>query len=308
MSKPFNFNDGMCQSYFSMQPSSVKGRWNVATERYRRYLYNKLFSVYKFTIPKYWPLNFFRFWLFYYGSTAVCYTRDHGWIMGPYGITEQDMYYQPFRITMYNHFLSRVADGVIGINSGIIHMMDDYFSLDDMVTDYAETLAMIDKSIKINLMNSNVAVALPAKNAKDASDLKEAYGKATEGNPFVAINKDLLDSDTFKPIFKDLKSNYLVSDLLMDRVNVVNQFLTEIGISNTDYTKRAQMSREEVNRNDQEVRSLCSVILENIKESMERLNRISDLGLGVEFRFKETGGESNEQMPGRDKADAVRDI
>lgn len=290
---PITFKDSMMGDYFNLQPSMVKGRFNIGAARHRRYLWNKLFSVYKFTIPDKWPMNVFRFFLFYYGSLAVVYTKKLGWIMGMYGVSQLGTYYTPQKITVWNHNLPDIATGIIGINAGIIHMMDDYYSLDDLVSDYAEQLADIDKAIHINAMNCNVAVALPAKDKKHAAELRMAYEEATSGQPFIPLNKDLLSTDTFAPLFRDLKANYMINDLLVARRTIVNNFLSDIGIDNANYEKRAQMSPDEITRNSQETKALCEIILENIKDGMDRINRISDLNLGVEFRFK--GGENNAQ-------------
>lgn len=270
--------------YFNLQPSQVKGRANIGTAMHKRYLYTMLSSVYDFTLPEEWPVNFFRFFLFHFGSIGVIYTKKFGWMALPYGVSEVDAYFQPRKLIFSNHMFDSEKTGIIGVNSGIIHIMDDFYGIDDLITDYAEKLANLDKTFNISLMNSNVAVALEAENPKKADELKEAYTKATTGQPFVALNKKLLEGEGFKPLFSNPKNFYLCNNLLEDRRNLISQFLTEIGIPNTPYEKKAQMSTQEINRNGGETRSIASVIMENLKKDMEKINRISGLELSVTWR------------------------
>lgn len=287
---PYDFAQQMCMDYFQMQPAAVKGRLNAATETERRYLYNKLFAVYKFTIPEYWPLNFFRFFLFYFGSIGAIYTKEYGWMAQPYGVTKLGPYYQPAVITVYNQFLRTEKTGILGVNAEIIRIMDDYGGLDDLVTKYAQKLADADKSININFMNANVSLMALVKNKKDADDIKTAYGQATEGKPLVVINKEVMEEQKLTTLIDAPKSNFMALEMLQARREIENQFLTDIGIRTANYDKRAQMSDDEVRQRDGESRALCKVILDNLNECFDKLNRISGLGCKVEFDEEVVGG------------------
>lgn len=295
MNQPIMYSNQMFMDYFNLQPYAVKGRLNAQTEVERRYLYTKLYSVYKFTLPNEIPMNFFRYLLFHWGSGAVIYTKEFGWTFQPYGISKIDLYYQPKEVTVYNSFFRTEKRGIIGINSCILHVMDDYFGLDDIVQKYAEKLANIDKSIDINLMNSNVSVVIEGQNKKEADELKEAYAQATTGKPFVALNKSLLEGKSLHPLIAGIRSNYIVSDLLAARKNLVNQYLTEIGIANSDYEKRAQMSQDEINRNNDEVQSIVKVIYDTLKKDFETARNLTGLNWNVELRYTYEGGDMNAQ-------------
>lgn len=295
---PIDYGAQMHLDYFQLQPSWVKGRYNTATEMHRRYLYNLLFSVYRFTLPDAWPLNFFRYFVFYFGSLAAIYTKEFGWMVQPYGITRITPYYQPAAINVFNRFLKTEKIGVIGVNAEIIKIMDDYGGLDDLVVSYAEKLAAADKSINVNFMNSNVALLAQAENQKDAQDIQTAYAKATEGNPMVLVNKKLLQDGPLRTLIDAPKSNFIALEMLQARREIENEFLTRIGIRTANYDKRAQMSDDEVRQKDGESKALCSVILENLKECFVKVNRISGLGLRVDY---------NEEVTGNGKTDALGD-
>lgn len=285
----FDFSGQMCLDYFNLQPSSVKGTANTATWRNKRYLYNKLFSVYDFTLPKQWALNWFRFWIFQYGSIAAIYTKEYGWVILPYGISGLDMQYNPSKIECSNHMFKDVKKGIIGVNAEIIKIRDDYFGVDDLVTEYAETLAQVEKSYKINLMNSNVALWFPAENKKDADAVKEAYEEATTGKPFVTLNKKVM-SEPLQPMIRDIKANYIVGELLEARRNVVNQFLTDVGIRNFNMEKKAQQNKAEITENNGETEALAYTFYRNLKDCFARLNAISGLGCDVKLHYDYKGG------------------
>lgn len=287
MNRPITYLDREIQQYFNIQPSSVKGSANISTEYYKRMLYTKLYSVFKFNLPDSWKENFFRFWLFHYGSIAVIYTERFGWIAQPYSILEHDLYYNPKKIQVYNQFIKDPKVGVIGVNAGVINLMDDFFGLDDLITRYATKLASCDKSIDISLMNSNVTALFEAESKKQAEEVKEAYGKATQGEPLVTINKDVMNGKTLTTLFPNVKNNFIVNDVLDARRSIMNEFLTEIGINNANTDKRERLNADEVNANNEETRAIVSVILDNLNKAFTEINNISGLDLKVKLRYNE---------------------
>lgn len=285
MNNPINFEDQNLLNFFNLQPSSVKGANNGAVCFYKRMLWTKLYSVFKFTLPDSWKLNYFRFWLFQFGSIAVIYTEKFGWICQPYSIIEKDLYFNPKKIQVYNQFIDSPKVGVIGVNSGIINLMDDFFGLDDLVTRYAEMLAQADKDININLMNANVTAAFEVESKKQADEVKEAYGRATTGEPMITINKDLMQGSKVTTLLPNVKNNFVATDLLTVRRGIINAFLTEIGIRNANMDKKERLNSQEVSENNDETKAIISVIYDNLKKAMEDINAISGLGLDVEFRY-----------------------
>lgn len=285
MNSPIMFGQQQLLNYFNIQPSEVKAVCNEGTEFYKRYLYSKVYSTLQFTIPESWDLNYFRFWLFHYGSISVIYTREYGWVAQPYSITELNLYYNPRKITVYNQFIKKPKTGIIGINAGIIKVMDDYYGLDDIVTRYAVKLAQIDKAVNVNLMNCNVTAMFEADSKKQADEIKEAYTQATQGKPLVVLNKEVMNGKSITTLLPSAGSNYIVDKLLQARRAIINAFLTEIGIRNANYEKRERLNSQEVEENNDETKAIISIIFDNIKECMDRINKFSGLGLDVKMRY-----------------------
>lgn len=285
MNEPIMYGQEMMLDHWNIQPSIVRGRANAGTEYYKRLLYTKIYSVLDFTLPDNWKKNYFRFWLFHFGSIAVIYTREFGWVCQPYSIIDLDIYYNPRTIQVYNQFIKTPKIGAVGVNAGIVKCMDDFFGLDDIVTRYATDLAQCDRSIEVNLMNSNVTAFFKAKSKKDADAIKEAYGQATTGKPFVVINKEVMDDEEINTLLPKIKDNFIVNDLLQARRGILNAFLTEIGIRNANYDKKERLNSQEVSENNDETKAIISVIFDNIKRSFDDINAFSGLSLSVSYNY-----------------------
>ena len=296
--QPWTYESQSISQYFQLQPSQMKGRANVGVEYHKRYLYNLVYSKFNFKLPDNWKKNFFRFFLFRWGSIAVIYTKEYGWICSPYSVTKLGLYYTPTQIEVVNHMFTSGKVGIIGLNSEIVKIFDDYGGVDDLVTNYAQQLAQIDKDVNVNLQNANVSIGYYVNNKKEADTIKEAYAEATDGNPLVVTNKRVFDENNGKPFLRDVKNNYITNDLMVAKRTIINEFLTKIGIPNANLDKRERLISNEVNANNAETECMVTLMKENIDESFKKLNEISDLNLSVSLRF----GESEENSNGKNNA------
>lgn len=291
MNMPITYEQNSMSQYWVQQPSTVEGQNTSATLYEKRYLYQLIFSRFKFGLPKDWNLNFFRFWLFSWGSIAVMYTREYGWICAPYSVSQINMYWNPKEIVITNSYLANPKYGVIGVNSGIIKLFDDYGGMDDIVRHYAVKLAQIDRCIDVNLMNANVTKVFEARNKKHAQEIKDLYAQSTQGEPLVIANESVTKGKQIETLYKDIKSDYIVNDLLQSKRTIINEFLTKIGIANANYDKRERLNTDEVKQNNEETKAMINVIYDNIKEGIAEINAISGLGITVELTER---GDSND--------------
>lgn len=291
MNMPITYEQNSMSQYWMQQPGTVEGQNTSATLYEKRYLYQLIYSRFKFGLPKDWDLNFFRFWLFSWGSIAVMYTREYGWICAPYSVSQINMYWNPKEIVITNSYLTNPKYGVIGVNSGIIKLFDDYGGLDDLVRHYAVKLAQIDRCIDVNLMNANVTKYFEARNKKHAQEIRDLYAQSTQGEPLVVANESVTKGKQIDTLYKDIKTTYIVNDLLQSKRTIINEFLTKIGIANANYDKRERLNTDEVNQNDEETKAMINVIYDNIKEGIAEINAISGLGITVELAER---GDSND--------------
>lgn len=262
-------------NFFNQQPSQVKGVFNEATQHYKRILYMKIYSRYDIKLPDNMALNWFRFWLFHFGSISTIYTNRFGWLAMPYGVSALDIYYQPKEIIVSSPQFEQPKRGLVGLNCEIIKCFDDYYGFEHIVTKYAVMLAACDRSINVNIMSSVVSKIIAARNKKQADEYKEAYGQATDGNPFITILGDNWDGLQIRDLIGDVRSDYIADKLEDLRRCLVNDFLTEVGINNANLAKRERLNSDEVNANNEEVMALTVVALENMKDGFRRLNELA---------------------------------
>lgn len=288
----------LAQSYtafMNQQPSAVKGLYNEATQHYKRILYNEVKSRYEFGLPKNVAMNWFRFWTFEFGSICFIYTKEFGWIAQPYGVSALDINYQPKEVTVSNPNLPDVKRGLVGINAVIIHCFDDYYGFDNIVTKYAEMLAQCDRNVNINLMTSLNSKIFVSKDKKQADAMKEVIGAATQGEPTVFVLEEGLDGLDIKSIMGDTKNEFIADKTMIVKRHIINEFLTVIGLNNANIDKRERLNGDEVNANNEEVKSIASIVLENLQEGFEELRLLTGLSESecfVKFRqFQEPGTE-----------------
>lgn len=282
---PLTFHEQQLQNYFQLQPAEVKGALNTETAYYEWALMWLVYYRYMLGIPVNIALNYFRFWLFHYGSIGIVYTNKFGWIAGNYGVSEVDIYYQPRQLTFANPFLPDIKVGIVGINACIIKLFDDFSGFKPFIRRTAEKLAACDKAMNVNLMTSSMGKLLGAPNKKIANTLKEALGELTIGKPYVTINSADLEAVNVNQLVSELGSEFIADKIQELKRSYVNEFLSLIGVNNANLNKRERLNSDEVNANNDEINAIPTLVIEdNLRPSMEVASRLTGEKFTVELR------------------------
>ena len=290
-----DFEARMTRNYNGLHPIDVKGVSNFNNMYQCRYLWNKIYSKFKFDFGDLkWDLNTFRMLLFRYGSVAVFKSKYAGWVFAPWSVEKLNLYLNPKKIRGYKLYYNEYftdLEGEIDKDCVIIKCMDDYLGLNDLVESTAELLANCDKAINVALMNANVNLVGFADDKKMAEEIKTAYAEATKGVPLVITNKNKLTEgkNSLLEPFTNHDTVMSMDRLLTCRRTIVNNFLTEIGINNANSNKKERLITDEVNANDEEVSANIEVIYDNLKKGFEAFNKISKLNISVELRETDNG-------------------
>ena len=90
------------------------------------------------------------------------------------------------------------------------------------------------------------------------------------------------------------KNNFIADDVQLLKRKILNEFLTDIGINNTNLDKRERLTDDEVNANNDEVLANIYYWYDNINESLERVNKMFGLNIKCNLREyrKEVADES----------------
>lgn len=288
---PVSYNEQQLLEYFGLQPYGVKGSANISTGYYDRVLLNIIYSLFKIGIPEKGlamkiPKNYLRYFLYIEGTYTTIYTSKFGWVILPYTVSEFDFYFQPKQIVCSNRFFDEAKVGFVGINCEIVRLFDDYRGIIPFIRQYASTLALCDKAIAVNLMLTGRGNILGVPDKKSAATIKEAFDKTTEGTPVVTIGQDVLGEGVkLSDLAVDFATPFVADKVHELKRSIMNDFLTTVGINNANINKKERLNSDEVNANNDEVKTIESIMFENIQESFERVNDVSGLGFTVEERF-----------------------
>lgn len=293
------------------QPSMVKSFNNDVFWIWQRALFQRACSTLILTMPEEWKENKdLMYWcLFAYGYCGCGELPEIGKWFNPVTFSGYDFYYRPVRMLLANpYYKGKKNEFTIGKDAELIKLTPDYFGIWDVITYYAEKLAVLDVAINTAIINSKFAYIVGAKNKAAAEVLKKLFDKVNSGEPAVFFDKKLANDgiDKEEPwqfLLRDsLKNSYIVTDLLRDFQTVINDFDTEVGIPTLPYEKKERLVTSEAESKQIDATSRSIIWYDTLKDSFERVNKFlgwtESNGLKVELRYKPEEGGLNE--PGED--------
>lgn len=268
---------------------------------FQRYLLQKAISVFDWKLPETWPKNYLLYCLYCWGYVAVFRTDKFGVIFQPCGLYGYDVFYQPTHAVIANPLLQGIQEPRIGKQCEILRLMPDYGGIMDIVTHYAELMAIATQTAQVNLFNSKLSYIFTTSSKAGAETFKKAYDKLMLGAPAV-IDKVNLNPDGTPPwtmFLQNIGQNYIADRVLSDLRKLEAMFDTDIGIPNANTDKRERLITDEVNANNIETLSKCDLWLEELKTSCKKINSMFDLDLSVDWRYNvnEAGGDKNGSDP-----------
>ena len=272
------------------KPSTVHSQENATTWYFRRYLIQKIISVFEFKgIPKTWSKDYFLYNLFLCGFVAVVNTDKFGVIPQHCSLFGYDVFYRPTNVNIANPLLRGNLTPRIGTECALIRMQPDYGSCWDIVAYYADLLALCTESLAVNIQVSKVAYVFGCEDKTVAESFKKMYDQMSEGNPAVFADKKLFNEDgspSWDIFQNNLKQNYIAKDILEDMTKIDARFCTEIGIPNVNMAKESGVTDNEVEANNLDTKSKAALWLETIRDGLEVANNMFGLDMTVDFRFK----------------------
>ena len=288
MNLPVNYE--FINQYNAMRsPSTVHCRNTALVEYYTRYLFQKVISVFEFEgLPEEWADNYFKYVLFGYGVIAVIYTDKYGVICQDCGLSGYDVFYQPTRCIIANPHLPGLKEFKIHENCEIIKLQPDYGSVMDLVTTYADLMALALETTGANLLNSKLSYVFFAENKTAAESFKKLYDRVASGEPMAVIDKNLLLEDgtpAWQIFTQNVGQNYITDRLLNDMKTLEDQFNTVIGVPNANTQKRERMITDEVNANNVDTQCRVNLWLETMNKDISQVNKMFGTDIKVKYRY-----------------------
>lgn len=266
--------------YFALQPETVEGLNNTSVIYYTQQLIKKLFGVFDIQgAPDDWDINYMKERIFLDGKLCITDTAM-GVLPLQTGVAGLNVFNHPTTCVIANPVLGSF-ERVIDTECALVLLQFDFGNAWPMINRYAALLASCDGSIAVNLINSKVAAIFGAETKKEAESYKLMYDKITKGEPGVFIGEAMAKKLAERLVFNRVKESY-VADLIENlKHQLVDDFLTDIGVENANTDKRERLVTDEVASNYQEVRSGAEHWLDNINAGFDRANRLYGLNLSM---------------------------
>ncbi len=274
----------------TISPSTSHATHTELSRFFQRYLLQDAISVYKWDMPKIWARDYFLYTLYCYGYVAVIETDKYGVIPQGCGLSGHDVFYRPTNAVISNPLLRGILQPRIGKQCAIIKLQPDYGGVMDLVTKYADIMAMTVQTAGCNIQASKLAYVFTAENKAGAEAFKKMYDKIASGEPMVVQDAKLKKADgnsAWEMFSNNLRNNYIAGDLLTDLQKWRNMFCTEIGIPNANTEKKERMLTDEVNANNQETYTKADLWLQELQEGVEQAKTLFPaLELSVDWRYR----------------------
>ena len=261
---------------------------NTQTGRFfQRYLLKKALSVFKWTLPDWWDENYFLYVLYCRGYAAIFDSGKFGVIPQECGLQGYNVFYRPTNVIIANPLLD-IKNREIGKDAVLMQLQPDYMGVLDLCGHYAEKMALASSAINQNLWNTKISIVFFAGNDAEQQSIKKAYDRMSDGDPMVVVHKNLRDENgnlKYEVFNRDVKSSYVISDLISDLRKIEAEFDTRIGVPNANTDKRERLITDEVNANNVETHILCDMWMDSIQDGIKNVKDMFGLDLKCEWRY-----------------------
>lgn len=267
---------------------------------FEKYLLQEAISVFRWELPELWDRDYFLYSLFYFGRCAVINTDRFGVIPQFCGLRGYDVFYRPTNAVITNPLLKGILDPEIGKDCTVFRLNADFSGLMDIVTFYADQMALCAQTAGINTMNSKLSYVFFAKNKAAAESWKKMVDKILSGEPIAVVDKELQNEaggDAWKLFQQNVRNNYIAGDLLQDLRKWEQMFLTAVGIPNANTEKKERLITDEVAANNVEVCSNAAMWLERLQRVAEQTNKMFNLDIKVDWRWNDGDAEYPGTVP-----------
>lgn len=261
---------------------------NTQTGRFfQRYLLKKALSVFKWTLPEWWDENYFLYVLYCRGYAAIFDSGKFGVIPQECGLQGYNVFYRPTNVIIANPLLD-IKNREIGKDAVLMQLQPDYMGVLDLCGHYAEKMALASSAINQNLWNTKISIVFFAGNDAEQQSIKKAYDRMSDGDPMVVVHKNLRDENgnlKYEVFNRDVKSSYVISDLISDLRKIEAEFDTRIGVPNANTDKRERLITDEVNANNVETHILCDMWMDSIQDGIQKVKDMFGLDIKCEWRY-----------------------
>ena len=192
----------------------------------------------------------------------------------------------PFNI--YNIPINRRAYAANGYNRQLnekdsVIIYNNYLHTNSMldVRMFAKRLYNLDRTVDVNV-NAQKTPVLIICDEQQRLTMKNLYMKYEGNEPFIYGDKNLNPNEAIKSI--NTGAPYVADKIYQLKVQIWNEALTYLGISNVNTQKKERMISDEVMRNQGGVIASRYSRLEARRDAVKKINEMFDLDIEVNYR------------------------
>lgn len=270
-----------------LTPSTVHIRNTQLAQFFKRYLLQEAMSVFEWDMPEDWDKAYFLYVLYVIGYIGIINTDPFGVIPQHGGLGGYNVFYAPRYMIINNPLFDRSYEPVIDRDCVCLRLEPDYIGLYDLVDYYGDLMALTAETASVNILNSKLSYVFAADNKASAESYKRLYDDLAKGDPMAVVDKELLDEDgtlRVQLFTQDVGRNFIADKLLAVLRDIRCMYLTDIGIPNANTQKRERLITDEVNANNGETRSKCSLWLGELKKGCSKVQKMFGIRLSVDWR------------------------
>lgn len=175
-----------------------------------------------------------------------------------------------------------IYNATLGPNDSVI-IWNNYEHLPTEMTTrlYATRLYEIQRAIDVNVKGQKTPKVILAPETQRLS-LKNLFMQYDGNEPFIYGDPDLFDKSKIDVI--DTSSPYVSDRMTLLKHDLFNEYLTFLGIENSNQDKKERLVSDEVGSNYGAVEAQRNVFLDSRKEACKYINKM--FGLNIDVRFK----------------------
>ena len=208
-------------------------------------------------------------------------------------ISGVDEYYQPTFAMFANPVIKDARQLEIGKNCEVVYnnsLKDSIWykpsdtGLFTFICRYARMLADIEATINIYTVNTRLTSYPVTDDASVTQSIKAFFKKLTMGERAIISDNNIIEK--FRNV-EVTKNNYKdgINDLLVARDKILEMFYRDLGVQMYN-PKRAQVSEEELQSNDQLLLISTDDMLKERQIGLERVNKMFDVNISVKLNDK----------------------
>ena len=280
----------------AQNPSTVHVSNTGLAAFFKRYLMQRLMSVFVWDVPEEWPRNYLNAAVFGFGCFAIVETDRFGVIPQICTLSGYDVFYQPSHALIAHPLVEVPEDPRIGRDCALVRLSPDYGGAWDLVDYYGDMMALTAETMGMNVTNSKLSYAFAASDKQGAESFKKLFDQVQSGNVAVFFDKKLFGPDgsrQWDSFLGDVGRNYIADKLQLLMEQMGDDFDAWVGIPNANVRKKAHVLEDELHANDQSTYTMADMWLETLREGLDQANAMFGMNLGIDWRVKpgeEMGG------------------